>query len=203
MCVCVHLYVFHMHKLVPSHRLREHYANLWRFLFTTSSPMILCSTNPVPFQPARTPPWNLQALLGSSLQTVSKREFNKLKGSSHLLGFPCGSVGKDTACNEGDLGSTPGLGRSPGEGKGYRLQYSGLENSIQSMGSQRIRHHWVTFTFTFSFVCLLPWITVLQWPVIQSQKTSFIYVPQFSSYLQQDHSNKLQVFGFHSWKLWF
>ena len=42
-----------------------------------------------------------------------------------------------------DLGSIPGLGRSPGEGKGYPLQYSGLENSmdrISSMGSQRVRH---------------------------------------------------------------
>ena len=37
---------------------------------------------------------------------------------------------KDSTCNEGDLGSIPGLGRSPGEGKGYPLQYSGLENSM-------------------------------------------------------------------------
>ena len=47
-----------------------------------------------------------------------------------LLGFPCGSAGKESACNAGDLGLIPGLGRSPGEGKGYPLQYSGLENSI-------------------------------------------------------------------------
>ena len=45
-------------------------------------------------------------------------------------GFPCGSPGKESACNMGDLGSIPGLGRSPGEGKGYQLQYSGLENSM-------------------------------------------------------------------------
>ena len=45
-------------------------------------------------------------------------------------GFPCGSAGKESACNEGDLSLIPGLGRSPGEGKGYPLQYSGLENSI-------------------------------------------------------------------------
>jgi len=44
--------------------------------------------------------------------------------------FPCGSVGKESTCNVGDLGSIPGLGRSPGEGKGYPLQYSGLENSM-------------------------------------------------------------------------
>ena len=47
-----------------------------------------------------------------------------------LLGFPCSSVGKESACNAGDLGSIPGLGRSPGEGKGHPLQYSGLENSM-------------------------------------------------------------------------
>ena len=41
-----------------------------------------------------------------------------------FLGFFCGSAGKESACNVGDLGSTPGLGRSPGEGKGYPLQYS-------------------------------------------------------------------------------
>ena len=41
------------------------------------------------------------------------------------------SAGIETACNAGDLGSTPGLGRFPGEGKGYPLQYSGLENSMK------------------------------------------------------------------------
>ena len=44
--------------------------------------------------------------------------------------FPCGSAGKESTCNLGNLGSIPGLGRSPGEGKGYLLQYSGLENSM-------------------------------------------------------------------------
>ena len=46
------------------------------------------------------------------------------------MGFPGSSAGKELACNAGDLGSIPGLGRSPGEGKGYPLQYSGLENSM-------------------------------------------------------------------------
>ena len=45
------------------------------------------------------------------------------------IGFPDSSAGKESACNAGDLGSIPELGRSPGEGKGYPLQYSGLENS--------------------------------------------------------------------------
>ena len=47
-----------------------------------------------------------------------------------MQGLPCGSAGKESACNVGDLGSVPRLRRSPGEGKGYPLQYSGL-------GSQR------------------------------------------------------------------
>ena len=46
------------------------------------------------------------------------------------LGFPSGSAGKDYACNAGDLGSIPGLVRFHGGGKGYPLQYSGLENSM-------------------------------------------------------------------------
>ena len=44
--------------------------------------------------------------------------------------FPGDSDGKESACNEGDLGLIPGLGRSPGEGKCYPLHYSGLENSV-------------------------------------------------------------------------
>ena len=47
--------------------------------------------------------------------------------------FPCGSADKESACNVGDLGLNPGLGRSPGEGKDYLLQYSGLENSMDSI----------------------------------------------------------------------
>ena len=46
------------------------------------------------------------------------------------MGFPCGSAGKEFASNVGVLGSIPGLGKYPGEGKGYPFQYSGLENSL-------------------------------------------------------------------------
>ena len=42
----------------------------------------------------------------------------------------CGSAGKESACNAGDLSSIPGLGGSPGEGKGYPLRYSGLDFSM-------------------------------------------------------------------------
>ena len=51
-------------------------------------------------------------------------------GHPYSMGFPCGSAGKESSCNVGDLGLIPGLERSLGEGKGYPLQYSGLENSM-------------------------------------------------------------------------
>ena len=50
--------------------------------------------------------------------------------------FPCSSTGKESACNARDLGSIPGLGRSSGEGKGYPLQYSGLENSVHGVAKR-------------------------------------------------------------------
>ena len=49
------------------------------------------------------------------------------------MGFPGGSASKESACNVGDLGSIPGLGRSPVEGISYQLQYPGLENSMDSV----------------------------------------------------------------------
>ena len=55
-------------------------------------------------------------------------------------GFPASSAGKESACNAGDPGSIPGLGRSPGEGNGYPLQYSCLENSMDRGAWQAIVH---------------------------------------------------------------
>ena len=77
-------------------------------------------------------------------------------------GFSYGSAGKESTCNAGDLALIPGLGRSPGEGKGYQLQHSGLENSMQCTV------HWVTkswtglsdFHFTSSY--LLLWARIPQ-----------------------------------------
>ena len=61
-----------------------------------------------------------------------------------MWGFPYGSAGKESFCNAGDLGSIPGLGRSPEEGKGYPFQYSDLENSMDYteyiVGLQRVGH---------------------------------------------------------------
>jgi len=73
-----------------------------------------------------------------------------------FLGFPCGSAGKESACNARDLGLIPGLGRSPGEGKGYPLQYSGLENSMDCIihkVTKSQKRQWLSlFTLTVSKV---------------------------------------------------
>ena len=55
-------------------------------------------------------------------------------------GFPCGSGGKESTCTAEDLGLIPGSGRSPGEGNGYPLQYSCLENSIVKRDLQATVH---------------------------------------------------------------
>ena len=81
------------------------------------------------------------------------------------MGFPVGSDGKESTCNAGDLGSSPGLRICSIEGNGYQLQYSCLENSIfgipfhhhepgglQSMGSQRVGHNLVTNTKTHTHI---------------------------------------------------
>ena len=78
------------------------------------------------------------------------------------LGFPGGSGGKESACNAGDPGLIPGLGRYPGEGNGYPLQYSGLENSMECIGhrvsesdtTERLSLH-LTSTLLL-FFCLFP-----------------------------------------------
>ena len=57
-----------------------------------------------------------------------------------MWGFPGGSDGKESACNAGDLGSIPGLGRSPGEGNGNPLQYSCLENPMDREACQATVH---------------------------------------------------------------
>ena len=86
--------------------------------------------------------WKCRTILKSWSKTPSQLDLPPLCSHSSLYwflslalisaswGFPCDSAGKESTCNVEDLGSIPGLGRSPREGKGYPLQYSGLENSI-------------------------------------------------------------------------
>ena len=81
-------------------------------------------------------------------QVANLCSFSPYKKEKKLRGFPGGSAGKESTCNAGDLGLIPGVGRSPGEGKSYPLQYSGLENSMYCIarGLQKVGHDWETFT---------------------------------------------------------
>ena len=67
--------------------------------------------------------------------------------------LPCDSAGKESTCNEGDLGLIPGLGRSPGEGKGNLLQCSGLENSMDWI-VRGVAKSWTRLS-DFHFHCFL------------------------------------------------
>ena len=66
---------------------------------------------------------------------------------THLLGFPGGSYNKESTCDVGDLGSIPGLGRSPGEGTGHssilagKIPWTEEPGGLQSIGSHRVRHN--------------------------------------------------------------
>ena len=66
------------------------------------------------------------------------------------LWLPCASASKESACNMGDLGSISGLGRSPGEGNSYPLQFSGLENSmdciVHGVTESRTRREWLSLS---------------------------------------------------------
>ena len=68
-------------------------------------------------------------------------------------GFPDSSIGKESACNVEDLGSIPGLGQSPGKGKGYPLQYSGLENSLDCIVCGVAKSQTSLSDFHFQYVC--------------------------------------------------
>ena len=86
------------------------------------------------------PSWaSLIAQLVKNVPAIQETWFDSWVGNIHwrdrlrtpvFLGFPGGSAGKESACNVGHQASIPGLGRAPGEGKGYPLQYSSLENSM-------------------------------------------------------------------------
>ena len=77
-----------------------------------------------------TKPQSILFLLYVKVLVYSNNQDMEFENSEVIAGsFPCGSAAKESACNAGDMGPIPGLGRSPREGNGYPLQYSGLENS--------------------------------------------------------------------------
>ena len=92
-----------------------------------------------------------------------------------FLGFPGGSAGKESACDVGDLGSIPGLGRSPGEGKGYPLQYSGPENSMDCVARGVAELDMTDFHLHFSYSC-----SVFLW--------KWVFTPELPSKHDKPHS---------------
>ena len=99
------------------------------------------------------------------------------KKNSIFLGFSCGSAGKESTCIAGDLGSIPGLGRSIGEGKGYPLQYSGLEKSMDFIvhGVTESLTRLSDFHFSFSELWELNIIAKLKF-FINSKSTILTYL---------------------------
>ena len=95
------------------------------FMLPSDQLAILCSISKKEFSFY---PLALLELWACNLHSLCFLKLNSLQPSVFLLGFPGGSDGKESTCNAGDLGSIPGLGRSPGGGHGNPLQYSCLEN---------------------------------------------------------------------------
>ena len=93
-----------------------------------------------------------------------------------LKSFPGGSDGKEPACNAGDPGSVPGLGKSPGEGNGNPLQYSYLENPMDRgvwqaiVGSLRVGHDWSNLAHMGGLKAEIYFLTVLETKSARSQR---------------------------------
>ena len=94
-----------------------------------------------------------------------------------IKSFPGGSASKESACNVGDLHLIPGLGQSPGEGKGYPLQYSGLKNSVdcivrgvaESHTTEQLSLHFKhcnTLFMKHSILFLHPFLMLSLWSLI-------------------------------------
>ena len=81
------------------------------------------------------------------------------------MDFPCGSAGKKSVCNVRDLGPIPGLGRSPGEGKGYPLQYCGLENSMDCI-VRGVMTEWLSYIHIYIYIYIFIYISHLLYPFI-------------------------------------
>ena len=130
-CILFLLTLFSPHKLLTS-SLRKVMSHYWGIYDVTWDSLI---AHLVKELPAMRRPW-----FNSCVRKISWRRDRP--PTPVFLGFPYGSSGKESACNARDLGSIPGLGRYSGEGKGYPLQYSGMQNTMDCIvhGLQRVRH---------------------------------------------------------------
>ena len=103
-------------------------------------------------QLVRNPPAMQEPWLDSWVRKIHWRK--ERLPTAVFLGFPCASAGNESTHNEGDLGSILGMGRSPGEGKGYPLQYSGLENSMDCVVHGVTKSRTLLSNFHFHFVSI-------------------------------------------------
>ena len=98
---------------------------------------------------------NLPAMQETPVQFLGQEDSLEKGQATHssILGLPFDSSGKESTCNVGDLDLIPELGRYPGEGKGYPLQYSGLKNSMDCIvhGVTKSRTRLSDFGFHFTF----------------------------------------------------
>jgi len=129
------------------------------------------------------------------LQSIGSQRVERWSGLAHthiicwvlitLQGFPSGSDGKESSCKAGGLGLISGSGRFLEEGNGNTLQYSCLENpwaeepgGPQPMGSQRVRHDWMTNTLPFHFIILWVLDTLRVWAPDSTERRGFPYTNQ-------------------------
>ena len=94
---------------------------------------------------------------GDAASFLDREDLLEQGNNSSVRGLPCGSAGKESPCNVGDLGLIPGLGRSPGEGKGYPLQYCDQENSLECLVHGVAKSQTPTFT-SLHFMLILYFI---------------------------------------------
>ena len=163
--------------------MRKHESESYHFLVSYS--VVSCQT----FKKTLTSLWvSLIAQLVKNPPTMQERpQFNSWVGKIRwrrdrlptpvFMGFPCGSAGEESAHNAGDLGSSPGLGRFPGEGKGYPLQCSGLENPMDCISprgpkeldtTERLSLYKssVLTTYYFSKVTIYTWLFTSPYSVV-------------------------------------
>ena len=119
---------------------------------------------------AKFPSWRI---LEKPVKLTCERTRSTCQGTQYQItmvpmGFPGGSAGKESACNAGDLGSIPELGRSPGEGKGYPLQYAGLENSMDCIvyGVAKSQTRMSDFHFHYAYWALSFFTSHLWFPCV-------------------------------------
>ena len=95
--------------------------------------------------------FSYKAIIFKITFNTAYNNFSTFHLSFSLVVLPCGSAGKECTCNVGDLVLIPGLGRSPGEVKGYPFQYSGLENSMDCIVHGVTKYiYFLFFNFKYS-----------------------------------------------------